>query len=96
MNTTINAVCANKKDSCVTVVKPILKGQTVRYYGTDNALKSVVAGQDIPVYHKVAILEIKKDDEVIKYGEQIGVALADILPGNHVHVHNIRPLGRLH
>ena len=52
--------------------------------------------EDIPAYHKVAVRDIAEGDYVVKYGEQIGVALCDIRVGDYVHVHNLRPLGQLH
>jgi altronate dehydratase small subunit len=35
---------------------------------------------------------IGKGDDVVKYGEIIGRATADIAKGEHVHVHNIESL----
>ena len=32
---------------------------------------------------------IKKDSEIIKSGEDIGMAGCDIQPGDHVHTHNV-------
>ena len=32
---------------------------------------------------------MEKGSEVIKYGEHIGLASKNILPGEHVHVHNV-------
>jgi altronate hydrolase len=49
----------------------------------------VPARSDISAGHKVALRKIPKDHSVRKYGETIGVALADIEPGEHVHVHNV-------
>ena len=40
--------------------------------------------------HKFAICRIPQGAPVIKYGVQIGLSLADIEPGQHVHVHNCR------
>ncbi|MDT2612881.1 UxaA family hydrolase [Enterococcus dongliensis] len=45
---------------------------------------------EIDIYHKVALQDIQKEDEIIKYGELIGVASKDIKKGEHVHVNNIR------
>jgi altronate hydrolase len=39
--------------------------------------------------HKMALREIPRGDVVLKYGQVIGVATADIHPGEHVHVHNV-------
>ena len=44
---------------------------------------------DVPYGHKVAVCDIKKGEHIIKYGEVIGCATADILPGQHVHEHNM-------
>ena len=42
------------------------------------------------MYHKVAIKEMPKGTEVVKYGEHIGLAACDIHVGEHVHVHNVQ------
>ena len=40
--------------------------------------------------HKYACRDIKKGEEVIKYGQPIGVAQCDIKLGEHVHSHNLK------
>jgi altronate hydrolase len=40
--------------------------------------------------HKLALVPIAAGQTVIKYGWPIGVASADIAPGQHVHSHNLR------
>jgi len=42
----------------------------------------------IPRYHKLATQPIKKGELILKYNQVIGVADADINPGDHVHSHN--------
>lgn len=49
----------------------------------------VAALDDIPPGHKVAVRHIAKGAPVHKYGEVIGIASEEILPGAHVHMHNI-------
>ncbi|MFV0439034.1 MAG: UxaA family hydrolase [Desulfopila sp.] len=44
---------------------------------------------DIPQFHKVATRMIGKGETIIKYGEIIGVATAEIRAGEHVHTHNM-------
>ena len=39
--------------------------------------------------HKYALRDIKKGENVIKYGNPIGHATADIKAGEHVHTHNV-------
>jgi len=81
-----NAVIVRSNDSVVTVIESVAKGSPVSYPGCK---KPVVATQDIPIYHKIAIVEVKNGEPVIRYGERIGVATADIVPGEHVHTHNL-------
>lgn len=40
--------------------------------------------------HKYAAKDIKKNENIIKYGYPIGHALCDIKKGEHVHTHNIK------
>lgn len=74
----------NEKDNVVTCLRPVAKGENVEVEG-----RSVTAASDIPVFHKMAIAEIKAGDLCYKYGEVIGDATEDIHIGEHVHVHNI-------
>ena len=39
--------------------------------------------------HKYALRDIKKGENIIKYGNPIGHATADIAAGEHVHTHNV-------
>lgn len=49
----------------------------------------IVVRSPIPAGHKVAIKAIAQGQPVIKLGHAIGVASADIAPGDHVHDHNL-------
>lgn len=40
--------------------------------------------------HKFAVCDIKKGENIIKYGQPIGHALCDIEKGEHVHTHNLK------
>lgn len=40
--------------------------------------------------HKYAVRDIKKDENIIKYGFPIGHATTDIKKGEHVHTHNLK------
>ena len=44
----------------------------------------------VPTGHKFAVREIKKDEDVIKYGYPVGHAVTDIHAGEHVHTHNLK------
>ncbi|MEM9270570.1 MAG: UxaA family hydrolase, partial [Pseudomonadota bacterium] len=43
----------------------------------------------IPMGHKVATQAISKGSQIRKYAQFIGLASADIAPGEHVHTHNV-------
>lgn len=45
---------------------------------------------DIMQGHKIALRDIKEGESVIKYGNPIGIAKADIKKGEWIHTHNIR------
>jgi altronate hydrolase len=49
----------------------------------------VVLRQSIPSGHKLALREIVDGDPVRRYGQVIGFASRTILPGEHVHTHNV-------
>ena len=44
----------------------------------------------VPLGHKIALRDIKSGDTVLKYGYDVGRAVADIGKGHHVHVHNLK------
>ncbi len=56
---------------------------------TDTTTKAK-ANHDIPIGHKVALVDLKQGDTVIKYGEDVGRIVADVKKGDHVHTHNMR------
>lgn len=50
---------------------------------------SIKANQDIPFGHKIALRDIDKGENIIKYGQPIGHATSSINKGDHVHTHNV-------
>lgn len=84
----INAVIISENDNVIVAIEPIKKGDKVEYKDLDNQIKSLESLDDVKIYHKIAIKEIKEEEPVIKYGEHIGFALTDINVGEHVHDHN--------
>ena len=56
----------------------------------DNSSFNLTSKMDVPIGHKVALVDIKAGDTVWKYGQDIGKAIADIGKGEHVHVHNVK------
>ena len=45
---------------------------------------------DIPIGHKIALIDLKPGDTVMKYGVDIGKVVAPIRQGEHLHVHNVK------
>ncbi len=50
----------------------------------------VVARNDIPIGHKVALKDYSVGDTVIKYGVDIGKVVAPIAKGEHTHIQNLK------
>lgn len=80
------------KDSCGVVVVEGLKAgtQMLCVITADNSSFSLTAGQDVPIGHKIALHDIKSGDTIIKYGADVGRAVANIAKGAHLHVHNVK------
>ena len=82
-----------RRDQVGVAVADILKGEEVEGTFMDDGSKVTVKSQDeVPLGHKIALMEIGKGQKVIEYGEEIGVATAGIPKGSHVHVHNIKSM----
>lgn len=56
----------------------------------DNVGVSLAGTENILAGHKYALREIKKGEYIVKYGEIIGRATADIGQGEWVHTHNVK------
>ncbi|MBW8880832.1 MAG: altronate dehydratase [Asticcacaulis sp.] len=53
------------------------------------AALAVALRDDVPKGHKLALVDLKAGDEVLKFGFPIGRATRDIAAGEHVHSHNL-------
>jgi (2R)-sulfolactate sulfo-lyase subunit alpha len=82
----------DKKDTVgVVVIEGLRAGTDMLCVVTaDNSSFKLKATMDVPIGHKVALADIKSGDTVIKYGQDIGKAVANIAKGEHVHVHNLK------
>ena len=56
---------------------------------TDETI-TVKSLDPVPLGHKIALKEIHRGDTVLKYGHDVGRAVAEIGKGHHVHVHNMK------
>ncbi len=82
----------HEKADTVGVATVVLKaGETAEglYMDTQEPMKIEVL-DDIPLGHKIAMLNHQVKDSVIKYGADIGEVKADIKKGGHVHIQNLK------
>lgn len=83
------AIIIEPNDNVVVSIEPIKKGNQVEF--SCNGIEDlIISKDDVDIYHKIAIKDIKKGEHIIKYGEHIGLASRDIEEGEHVHVHNVK------
>lgn len=75
----------------VVVVEGVKAGQHLAgWIMEDDKDIEVVAKNDIPIGHKVALRDYRDGDTVIKYGVDIGKVVKPIAKGEHLHVHNVK------
>lgn len=78
-------------DDVGVAIKAIKEGEEVK--GVDletRQLISVKSKRDIPLGHKIALRDKKAGEDLIKYGEIVGVVVQDFEVGEWVHTHNMR------
>lgn len=83
-----SAIVMKPVDNVATVVEKTAPGSEVALEVSGR--QTVILVTDlIPFAHKFALTDIRQGQNIIKYGEVIGIATADIKAGQHVHVHNL-------
>jgi (2R)-sulfolactate sulfo-lyase subunit alpha len=88
----IHFVLHDARDTvAVVVVEGVRAGMELTGWIMDDDRKvNVVARQDIPIGHKVALKDMAPGDTVLKYGIDMGKVVAPIKAGEHAHVQNIK------
>ncbi|WP_101297016.1 UxaA family hydrolase [Halegenticoccus soli] len=77
------ALVMSERDNVATAVDDLDEG---REFDVDGS--TVRLAEAVPFGHKFALAPLDAGDEVYKYGEVIGRAMAAIEPGEWVHTHN--------
>lgn len=77
-------------DSVAVAVHDVTAGPAEVSFLDPSGRRPIEVAADIPLGHKVALVALAEGDDVIEYGERIGIARSAISTGEHVHVHNIR------
>ena len=84
VNPTNPVIVISTRDNVATALEALDCGQAIAAGG-----QVVVVAEPVPRGHKVALREIRPGEAVVKFGSAIGVASARIVPGAHVHTHNV-------
>lgn len=75
----------NEKDNVVVALTDLTKGEVIL---VDQ--KKITLIDEVKRGHKLALKEIRKSENVIKYGFPIGHSIKNILQGQNVHTNNIK------
>jgi len=87
----LSAIVVDKKDNVATALHQLKKGNSISV-AVEGIAVNIVLLQSIPFGHKLALENIKRGGQIIKYGEIIGQATVKINEGEHVHIHNVEGL----
>jgi hypothetical protein len=77
-------VVTSDRDNVATALDALSPGDRVEAAG-----EAIDVRDAIPSGHKLALRRIASGEPVVKFGNRMGVATADIEAGQHVHVHNV-------
>lgn len=80
----------NVKDNVAIAITDIPVGENLTFDIHSEKKYQFTSRNMIAFGHKVAILDIKDNGDIIKGGEVIGVATQEIRQGDHVHIHNVQ------
>jgi len=93
MGTLNIAIKADEKDNVATIFSNgSINGSAVEVRDRKGKTDSMTVIGDVPYGHKIALWNLKKGDEIIKYGQVIGIASREIKKGEYVHIHNLDAL----
>ena len=84
------ALKVDDKDNVATIfANGIVDGTKVEIRDKKGQMEPVHVIGNVPYGHKIAVRDIRKGEPIMKYGESIGAASADIKKGEYVHIHNM-------
>ena len=91
MRVKTDAVQISIADNVATALRDLQQNEPI-VLEIKNKAKKIVVLEPIQYGHKFSLSEIGKGEQVIKYGEIIGIATQKIEKGCHVHIHNVESL----
>ena len=82
----------DEKDNVgVVVIDKITPKQECNCWVMENdGSVAIVSKSEIHLGHKIAMIDFKEGDTILKYGHDIGKVVKPIKKGEHVHVHNVK------
>ena len=82
----------DEKDNVgVVVIDKITPNQECSCWVMENdGSVTIKSKSEIPLGHKIAMIDFKEGDTILKYGHDIGKVVKPINKGEHVHVHNVK------
>ncbi len=83
------AMRINPDDNTATALNDIDAGENISLVSKSGPVGEMTTKQAAPFGHKLAVVDIKKGDKILKYGEVIGLATQQISKGDYVHTHNV-------
>jgi altronate dehydratase small subunit len=87
----VNAILINEKDNVAVALRDIQPGEVIGFaLGSHN--REIIVQDFIPFGHKFAVRDLKKGEDVLKYGEIIGRTTRTIPAGRHAHTQNVESL----
>lgn len=87
----LNFLIHGKDDNVAVAVVDVKRGEKNICLNMETKLKKEIKSlMDIPLGHKIALVDLDVNDTVIKYGHDIGKVVVPIKSGEHVHVHNVK------
>ena len=84
------AIVLDARDNVAILIDPAAAGDIAALTG--EAQGEITLREAVPYGHKCATRAIAPGDDILKYGQVVGRAMATIAAGQHVHVHNVESL----
>ena len=87
-----DVIIHDEKDNVgVVVIEKVTPNQDCNCWIMENDKSAKIQSKsEIPLGHKIAMIDLKERDTILKYGHDIGKVVKHINKGEHVHVHNVK------
>lgn len=85
-----DCIMLHPEDNVATVIKKTSGGDILTIANAQmEEIGEITAADNIPFAHKISLADLRTGEVIVKYGEVIGKASADIARGSYVHIHNV-------